>query len=107
MLGRVDLGDRIRDFEIKQLGGLFQPFRMRSRAEDRAAVGSLALEHAARIMQPVGQHVQRRAGPGHQLAVIPDEAVASIERLFHDVFLREANSFPPVRPGYARVDPAA
>src|SRR6266702_4381725 len=80
---------------------------MRGRAEDRAAVGPLALEHAARVMQPVGKHVQGRAGPWHQLAVVPDEAVAAVEGLFHDVFLREAKSFSPVHPQSDRVDPAA
>src|SRR5262249_55528121 len=73
-----------------------QPLRMRGRAEDCAAVGALSLEHAACVMQPMGQHVQRRARPGHELAVIPDDAVASVEGLLHDIFLREAKSFSPV-----------
>ena len=64
---------------------------MRGRAEDHAAVGALALEHAARIMQPVGEHVQRGVAPGHEPAVVPDAAVPLVEGLLHGFFLRKPN----------------
>ena len=49
-------------------------------AEDLAVVDALAFEHATRIMQPVGQHMQFGVAPRDEAAVIPDEAVAIVER---------------------------
>jgi hypothetical protein len=38
-------------------------------------VGAHALEHGQAVMQRMGQHVGGRFAPGHELAVVPDEAV--------------------------------
>jgi hypothetical protein len=49
-------------------------------AEDGGAlfglVGADAFENAHAVVQGVGQDVRRGLTPGHQLAVVPDEAVA-------------------------------
>src|SRR5215472_11945228 len=47
---------------------------------DRAAIDALALEHAGAIMQTVRQHMGLGLLPGDQLAVIPERAVALVER---------------------------
>src|SRR5205814_102150 len=56
--------------------------------KDLAVVDPLAFEDAARIMQPVAQHVQLGLPPGNQATVIPDEAVTVVEGDHgHGVFL--------------------
>src|SRR5690242_19578812 len=54
---------------------------MLARLEDFAAVGALTLEHAARIVQPVGEDVHTGVLPRHQLAVEPDDPLKSVVRL--------------------------
>src|ERR1700730_6669578 len=51
--------------------------------EDPPAIGALALEHAARIMQPVGQHMDVGVAPWHQFAIVPDDAIDLVERNSH------------------------
>src|SRR5258705_3332309 len=46
--------------------------------EDLAAIGPLAFEHGARIVQPVGADMERRVAPGSELAVIPDDAIKPV-----------------------------
>src|SRR5437764_15224569 len=47
-------------------------------SENGAAVGALALEHGACIMQAVGQHVQSGVPPRHEPAIVPDDALEPI-----------------------------
>ena len=78
-LGGVDLGDRIGDFEVEQGGGAHQALGMLGALEDHAVIGALAFEHGARVMQAMGEHVDLRLRPRHQLAVEPDHAFHLIE----------------------------
>src|SRR5712691_11494528 len=48
--------------------------------EDFPAIGTLALEHGAGIMQAVGEHMQGSVAPGRELTVIPDDAVEPVVR---------------------------
>src|SRR3954451_1519611 len=59
---------------------------MRGALENSTAVGALALEHTAGVMQPVGQHMDVGVGPRHQLAIVPDEAIDPVERNSHGHF---------------------
>jgi hypothetical protein len=83
LLGGVDFGDRIRNLEIEDVGRVLQPLGMRGALEHLAAIGALALEHAARIVQAVGQHMDIGVGPRHQSAVVPDDAIDLVERNSH------------------------
>src|SRR5262249_3940986 len=56
--------------------------------EDLAAIGPLAFEHGARIVQPVGADVERRVTPGNELAVIPDDAIKPVIGFVGHAFLR-------------------
>src|SRR5258707_15701912 len=58
---------------------------MRGALEDPAAIGALAFEHAARIMQAVSENVDVGVGPRHQLPVVPDHAIDLVERNSHDL----------------------
>ena len=78
LLGGVDLGDRVGDFEVEHIGRALQPLGMLGGLEDLAAIGALALEHAARVMQAVAEHMQIGLVPGHQLAVVPDDPVEPV-----------------------------
>ena len=78
-LGGVDLGDGIGDFEVQHLRRLAQPLGMLGDLEDLAAIGALALEHGAGIVQTVGENMQSGVGPGHELAVVPDDAFALVK----------------------------
>ena len=69
---RVDLVHRIGDREIEQPRAVEQPLGVLGQLEDLAAIGALALEHAARIVQTVGQHVDLGVGPVDEGAVEPD-----------------------------------
>ena len=51
--------------------------------ENDAPIGALALEHAARIMQAMGENVDVGIGPGHELAIVPDQTIDFIERNSH------------------------
>jgi hypothetical protein len=53
--------------------------------ENDAAIGALALEHRARIMQPVGKHVDLAVGGGNEFAVEPDEIGALVEGHCHGI----------------------
>ena len=79
-LGRVDLGDRIGDFEIEHLRRPLQPFRVFGALEDIAAIGALAFEHGARIVQAMGADVKRGVAPRHQLAIVPDDPIEPVIR---------------------------
>ncbi len=48
-------------------------------AEYLAIVDALAFEHATRIMQPVGEHMELGVAPGDETAIIPDEAVTIVK----------------------------
>ena len=72
-LGGVDLGHRIGNFEVEDVGRALQPLGMLGALVDRAAIGALALEHAACVVQPVGQHADLGVRRGHELAVEPDQ----------------------------------
>jgi hypothetical protein len=78
-LGRIDLGDRIRNLEIEQLGRAPQPLGMLGALEDLAAIGALALEHAGAVMKPVREHMDLGVPPRHEGAVVPDPTVALVE----------------------------
>src|SRR6266511_3920224 len=80
--GSKYLGDRIRNVEVEQLGRPLQPFRMLRALEDLAAIGALAFEYRAGVMQSVGEHMQRRLPPRDQLAVVPDHPLEAVIRLF-------------------------
>src|SRR5262245_46866880 len=45
-----------------------------------AAIGALALEHCARVMQPMRQHMYLGFLPRHELAVEPNDSVSLVER---------------------------
>src|SRR5690606_34925758 len=83
-LGGVDLGDRLGNLEIENVGGPLEPFGMLGDLENLAAVGALALEHAAAVMQRMGQHADLGVRCGHKLAVEPDQVRPLIERHRHD-----------------------
>ena len=81
-LGHIDLGDRVGDVEVEELGRPLQPFRMLCALEDLPAIGALALEHGAAVVQPVREHMQRGLTPWHKLAVVPDHPLKAVIRLF-------------------------
>ena len=78
-LGRVDRLDGPRDLEVQDARDSFQALRVLGRLENLAAIGALALEHRARVVERVGQHMNLRVPPVHHFAVEPDPAVAIVE----------------------------
>src|SRR6185369_3774494 len=78
LLGGDDLGNRIGDFEVEHLGRLLETFGMFDGLEDFAAVGALALEHAACVVQAMAKHMQVGFAPRHQLAVVPDDPFETV-----------------------------
>ena len=52
---------------------------MLGQLENLAAIGALALEHRAGIVQAMGQHVDLGVRPFDELAVHPDKAVKLVE----------------------------
>jgi hypothetical protein len=46
--------------------------------EDFAAIGALALEHTARVMQAVREDMEIRLHPGNKFAIVPDDALETI-----------------------------
>src|SRR5262249_22468072 len=64
------------------LGRSLQPLGMLRAFEDFPAIGALALEHRARIVQAMGEHVQGGLAPGHELAVVPDDPLEAVVRFF-------------------------
>ena len=88
LLGRVDLGDRIGNLEVEDVGGALQPLRVFGTLEDFAAIGAFALEHGARVMQAVGEDMHVGVAPFDELAVVPDDAVDLVVGLrCHDLLL--------------------
>ncbi len=63
-LGGVDVVDGPGDFEIEDATGFLQTARMLGRLEDPAAVGALALEHRACVVERMGQHMHLGVAPG-------------------------------------------
>ena len=53
-------------------------------------VGAHALEHRQAVVQRMGQHVGGGVAPRHELAVVPDEAVAVCHR--HGLGLRRKSA---------------
>src|SRR5205085_2115820 len=78
--GSVDLIDGPRQLEAKQARASAQPLAVLTKLEDLAIIGALPLEHAARIVERMSQHMHSSVAPRHQLAIEPDPAVAVVER---------------------------
>jgi hypothetical protein len=78
-LRRVDLGHRVRDLEIQNLGRALQPLGMFGTFENLAAIGALALEHAGGVVESVREHMQFSVCPGHEGAVVPDPTITLVE----------------------------
>ena len=76
----VDLILFVRNFHAEDLGGPEQTIRVIAQAEDRRTcsgpIAADAFEYAETVMKRVGQDVGVRLAPGHELPVVPDEAVA-------------------------------
>src|SRR6476659_4560739 len=53
--------------------------------EHLAAIGALALEHAACVMEAVGQHADLAIGGGDELAVEPDKVRTLVEGHCHGI----------------------
>jgi len=70
---------------IAQALGVFGAF------VDRAAVGPLALEHAACVVQAMGEHADLRLRCGQELAVEPDQVRALVEWHRHGISSRITN----------------
>src|SRR5674476_779254 len=73
--------------EPRQATGVF------GRLEDRPAIGALALEHGARIVQAVAEHMQIGVSPRHHLAVVPDDPFEPVIGLRSQTFLRELSTY--------------
>src|SRR5262249_44344931 len=71
------------DLEVEDLGRSPQPHGMFGALEHLPAIGALALEHAACVVQAVGQQMDVGLLPRHELAVVPDDAVDIVERDSH------------------------
>ena len=66
--------------------------------EDLAAIGALALEHAARIVQAVAEHMQIGLVPGHEFAVVPDDPFEPVIGLgSHDLLLLLRSGYAALR----------
>ncbi len=87
-LGRVDLGHAPGHLEIENARRFLQALGMLGRLEDRAAIGALAFENRAAVMQGVGEDMNLGVAPGRQLAVEPNPSVSIVECLArHGVLL--------------------
>ena len=51
---------------------------MRGRLKDLTAIGALAFEYRARIVQAMAEHMQIGISPRHQLAVVPDDPLEPV-----------------------------
>jgi hypothetical protein len=78
--GGFDRLGAVRNLVAEDAGGGDQPLGVRVQLEDVAAIGPLALEHAAAIVQPMRQDVQLRFPPRHEGTIVPDHAITIIER---------------------------
>src|SRR5262249_7472959 len=74
----VDLGHAVGDGEVHHLGALIKALAVLGELEDLPAVGPLALEYGAGIVQGMAQHVDVGLAPGNEPAVQPDETVAVV-----------------------------
>ena len=88
LLGLVEFGNRVGDFEIENLRGIAEALRMFGRLENAAAIGALTLEHAGAVMQAVAQYMELGVLPRHERAVHPDESITLVER-------KDRHSKPP------------
>ena len=71
-LGRIDLLVGNGNVKIKHLAGGAQTFGMFRASKNGAAVGTLALEHKACIMQTVAEGVGLGVTPIHHFTIEPD-----------------------------------
>jgi hypothetical protein len=76
----VELGDRIGNLEVENLGRFVQALAVLAELEDLAVIGAHALEHGGGVMQPMAQHVEARIAPRNEFAVEPDKAVTLVVR---------------------------
>ncbi len=74
----IDFGDRVRNFEIENVGRALQAFGVLGALEYLAGVGALTLEHATGIVQAVAQHMEVGLVPWHELSVVPDDAFEAV-----------------------------
>src|SRR5690606_6967864 len=102
------LRGRERHFEIEHLRRRLQALGMFGALEDGAAIASLALEHATRVMQAVAPDVQIGVAPRHELPVVPDDPGAIVEgSAGHFIRLKTRQAvncrsrFPSREPGFA------
>ncbi|CFP58098.1 Uncharacterised protein [Bordetella pertussis] len=86
-LGLVEGVAVVRQRDLVDVGRIEQAVGVVLQPEDggagRGFVGAHAFEDGQSVVEGVGQHVRGGLAPRHQLAVIPDEAVAVRHR--HDV----------------------
>ena len=95
---RVDLLDRVGNGEIEKARALEEALGVLAQMKDLAAVGALAFEHAARVVEAVGQHVDLGVGPIDKGAVEPDFSGHLIERnARHSHILQARGAFRAVR----------
>jgi hypothetical protein len=104
LLGRVDLGHRVGNLEVENLRRILQPFGVLGALENLSAIGAFALEHAACVMQAVGQHTDLALGGGNELAVQPDQVRTLVEGHGHGILLprgeaRSVRLLPPPEGG--------
>src|SRR4029077_15037063 len=94
---RLQLLDRVREFEVEKLRGPLQPLEVVGEAEDgRAAIGLVGadpLEDTRAVVQAVGADVDGRVGPVDQLAVHPDLLRLAHLRLVPSVAWRSRQSY--------------
>src|SRR6266446_5467016 len=77
-----------RHLEAEDSRRIAKPLIVVLQVEDLAVIDPLAFEDAARIMQPMAEHMQLGFAPGDEAAVIPDKAVTVVEGDHgHGVFL--------------------
>src|SRR5262249_37560805 len=67
LFGSIDLGDRIGNFKVQNIGGALQPLGMLGAFEDLAGISALAFEHTAGVVQAVAEHMEIGAVPRHEL----------------------------------------
>src|SRR5581483_438798 len=82
-------GDAVGNGEVHGLGAVIEALAVLGELENLTAVGPLSLEHRAGVVQAMAQHVQIGLAPGHELAVVPDEAIAVVigDQVGHGVCL--------------------
>ena len=73
------LGDAVGDLEAEDFGRTDEALVMLGQLEDFAAIDALAFEYRRGVMHPVGQYMNARLSPRHQLSVKPDFAIAVVK----------------------------